>query len=92
MYYIKKERDRYYLAENYIEGGERKNRHVSPLGREPPIYYKPRLLQGPCEKYLSDMEPESVDLIIDDPPYGLTRLSWDKAPDWSILTRLYNKV
>jgi hypothetical protein len=57
-----------------------KIRYLEPFGQELPAFYKPKLLKGRCEDYLRDMGPESVDLIIDDPPYGLTRLPWDEDP------------
>jgi site-specific DNA-methyltransferase (adenine-specific) len=31
---------------------------------------------------LASLESDSVDLLLTDPPYGTTSLSWDKTPDW----------
>lgn len=56
-YYIKKDKSgdhyNYYLAENIWIGGKRTNRHLESFGREVPVFYKPTLLKGYCEDYLS---------------------------------------
>lgn len=39
--------------------------------------------QGDCRDIARAMEPESVDLVIGDPPYGETSLGWDcTVPGW----------
>jgi site-specific DNA-methyltransferase (adenine-specific) len=37
-----------------------------------------RILQGDCREILPTLEPESVDLVLTDPPYGETSLPWDR--------------
>ena len=38
-----------------------------------------------CFDLLETLEDESVDMVLIDPPYGTTDLSWDTAPDWGHL-------
>lgn len=37
------------------------------------VYY------GDCFELMKKIPDESIDLVIADPPYGITRNSWDKA-------------
>lgn len=37
-----------------------------------------RILDGDCREILPTLEPESVDLVLTDPPYGETSLEWDR--------------
>jgi site-specific DNA-methyltransferase (adenine-specific) len=37
-----------------------------------------RILEGDCREILPKLEPESVDLVLTDPPYGETSLPWDR--------------
>jgi DNA modification methylase len=82
----------YYLTEHFLKEGKPTTRTLASYGHESPVFYKPEVLSGSCEDYLEKMPACSVDLIIDDPPYGLTQLKWDKAPDWHKLAGLYHKV
>jgi site-specific DNA-methyltransferase (adenine-specific) len=95
-YHIKKIRaknwDYYYLVEHFKEAGRYRTKILTSYGRQKPIFYKPNLVKGSCEEYLKIMPEASVDLIIDDPPYGITKLPWDQVPDWDILAGLYNNV
>lgn len=51
-----------------------------------------KLLHGDCLNLLAALEPESIDLILADPPYGTTRCKWDSAiplgPLWRQLKRV----
>ena len=82
----------YFLYERILQKGKRVGKYISSFGRDIPEFYKPNLLKGYCEDYLKTMQKGSVDLIIDDPPYGTTALPWDKAPDWKELAILYHTV
>ncbi len=47
-----------------------------------------RILQGDCREALLDLDAESVDLVLTDPPYGGTKLSWDRwPPGWPAAAR-----
>jgi len=41
---------------------------------------KARVLHGDCRALMRDIEPNSIDLVIADPPYGETSLAWDRWP------------
>jgi site-specific DNA-methyltransferase (adenine-specific) len=50
------------------------------------------LILGDCLEKLSDLKPDSVDLVLADPPYGVTACEWDSIIDlstmWSELKRV----
>jgi site-specific DNA-methyltransferase (adenine-specific) len=47
-----------------------------------------RIITGDCRDVMAQMEPESVDCILTDPPYGETSLAWDRwVPGWPALAR-----
>jgi len=96
-YYINKQKRSggyydYSLAAHIRENGKRTTKILTTFGRERPVFHQPNLIKGYCEDHLKTMPPASVDLIIDDPPYGATELPWDKAPDWESLAGLYHNV
>lgn len=41
-----------------------------------------RLVQGDVQRTLASLPAEQVDLIIADPPYGLSKADWDTKPDY----------
>jgi site-specific DNA-methyltransferase (adenine-specific) len=51
-----------------------------------------RLLQGDCLEIMPELEENSVDLIIADPPYGTTQCNWDSIipfePMWKNIKRI----
>jgi len=47
-----------------------------------------RIITGDCRDVLSAMEPNSVDCVLTDPPYGETSLAWDRwVAGWPALVR-----
>lgn len=50
-----------------------------------------KLMQGDCLDLLATLEPGTIDLILADPPYGITRCKWDSiiplGPLWWLLKR-----
>lgn len=38
------------------------------------------------------MKPDSVDLVVTDPPYGQIDQAWDKEADWKLLAVAFNRV
>jgi site-specific DNA-methyltransferase (adenine-specific) len=65
---------------------------IAEFGREKPQFRCPDLRLGFCEEQLQTVESGSVDLIIDDPPYGTTQADWDKEPDWGLLAEEFHRV
>lgn len=88
---VRKKGRYYYLCDIYQTGNYKEDPILS-YGKQPPTFYRPILYNNLCENKLQELEEKSVDLIIDDPPYGLTQLPWDKEPDWGELAQLYNRV
>lgn len=83
---------KYFIAKWTEEGGVRKEELIVDCGHEKPTFDEPELYNGLCENYVDQIEPGSVDLLIDDPPYGTTQAQWDAEPDWDLLTELYGRV
>lgn len=40
---------------------------------------------GDCHDLIKQIEPESIDLILTDPPYNTTKNDWDQPLDWTML-------
>jgi DNA modification methylase len=51
-----------------------------------------KLIHGDCLEKLKDIETQSIDLILTDPPYGTTQCKWDSIipfePMWNELKRI----
>lgn len=41
---------------------------------------------------LDEIESGSMDLVLTDPPYGITSHAWDRAPDWDVLVPAMARV
>ena len=47
-----------------------------------------RIIHGDCREVLATLDAESVDVILTDPPYGATKLKWDRWPSgWPTMAR-----
>jgi site-specific DNA-methyltransferase (adenine-specific) len=79
---------KYYLKEISSETRET----IVKYGEEKPIFKRPDMNLGFCEDLITNQASKSVDLIVDDPPYGTTNTSWDKEPDWTRLVDEYRRV
>jgi site-specific DNA-methyltransferase (adenine-specific) len=51
-----------------------------------------RLYLGDFREVLPALEAESVDLLLTDPPYGSTNLSWDRPVDWLLFWKIIEKL
>ena len=67
-------------------------RYIRPLGSIKPVFYIPKIVQGYCENLIKEIPEGSVNLLIDDPPYGITKNNWDKEPKWKEIAELYDYV
>lgn len=66
-----------------------------PAGILPMQCYKQpfcELWNEDCLQTLSRLETGSVDLMLQDTPYGTTKLEWDKAPDFNIMWQEWERV
>jgi DNA modification methylase len=50
---------------------------------------KMTLIQGDCLKVLPTIPDESVDLVLTDPPYGITKEKWDKVPSKECFAEIF---
>lgn len=50
------------------------------------------IICGDCLTLMKDIPDNSIDLVLTDPPYGITACKWDKVPDlarlWELLKRI----
>jgi len=51
-----------------------------------------RLIFGECIDVMKNIESKSIDLIICDPPYGITKNSWDKVIPINEMFEQYNRI
>ena len=51
-----------------------------------------KLLQGDCLELMKDIPDKSIDMILCDLPYGLTRNSWDSVISLDLLWTEYNRI
>lgn len=51
-----------------------------------------RLMNGPCLELMKELPDNSIDTIINDPPYGTTQCSWDIAIDIEEMWEQYLRV
>lgn len=51
-----------------------------------------KLILGDCLEKLKDIPDKSVDLVLTDPPYGVTNLSWDIIPNLDELWKQFNRM
>ena len=91
-FYIGKVGENYYLYQRYKDSKKWKGKYVRPLGHSFPQFYFPRTIHGYCEDVINTLPKGSIDLIVDDPPYGITKNIWDKEPDWGVLAKVYDYV
>lgn len=47
---------------------------------------------GDCFEKMKDIPDKSIDMILTDPPYGLTKNSWDKEIPLDLLWNEYNRI
>jgi len=83
---------RYLLCKYTQQRGERQREVMCDFGPSKPKFSSPDLRLGFCEGRLKNVADGSVDLLIDDPPYGTTSAEWDEEPDWAELAGEYHRV
>jgi len=66
--------------------------YLYSYGTAKPQIRTPDLRLSFCEDELEAVADGSVDLLIDDPPYGTTLAEWDEEPDWAELAKQYHRI
>ena len=51
-----------------------------------------KLLQGDCLELMKQIEDESIDLVLADPPYGMTANQWDSVIPLAPLFEHYQRI
>ena len=51
-----------------------------------------RLYHGDCLKLMKDIPDESVDMILTDPPYGVTQCKWDNVQPFEPMWEEYRRI
>jgi DNA modification methylase len=51
-----------------------------------------KLLQGNCLEVMKEIEDNSIDAIITDPPYGTTSCKWDSVIDFELMWEQLNRI
>jgi len=74
------------------KNGKEKRKYLIRFGREKPVFYKPFIFRGCVEDLIRDIKDKSINLILTDPPYGVTQNQWDILPDWNWLANECNRV
>ena len=53
---------------------------------------KVQLYKGDCLEIMKDIPDKSIDMILCDPPYGVTRNKWDTVIPFEPLWEQYNRI
>lgn len=67
-------------------------RTIACFGKTKPNFRLPFIYRGCAEDLISSLKDKSINLILTDPPYGLTDNKWDIAPDWKQIAKEYDRV
>lgn len=84
--------EKYFVANWKEQNGKREEELIVDCGNNNPTFEHPTTYNGLAENHLPDFPDGSVDLIIDDPPYGTTNSTWDNEPDWAEVVDMYHRV
>lgn len=88
-----------YINENYYlqqkqrdKSGKWFDRTIIKFGKTKPEFKLPFVYRGVAEDLVSSLKDKSVDLILTDPPYGITQNKWDVKPEWNLISKEYNRI
>lgn len=91
--YLTKRNGYWYLQEKQKDkNGKWFNRTIACFGKTKPNFRIPFIYRGCAEDIISSLKDNCINLILTDPPYGLTDNKWDIAPDWKQISKEYNRV
>ena len=83
----------WYLKESQQnQNGKWFNRTIASFGKTKPKFSIPFIYRGHADDLIKNLKDKSIDLILTDPPYGLTQNKWDRAPIWEKQAKKYNDI
>ena len=50
------------------------------------------IINGDCLVEMDKLSTDSIDLVVCDPPYGITSIKWDQVLDFNILWSIYGRI
>lgn len=59
---------------------------------EIPKFQYPFIYQGSADILVDNLNDKCIDLILTDPPYGITQNRWDEKPQWEKIAEQYERV
>ena len=58
------------------------DRTIASFGKNKPIFHIPFIYRGSADDLIQNLKDKTINLILTDPPYGLTQNKWDIKPNW----------
>lgn len=74
------------------DNGKRFERTIACFGKTEPVFKIPFIYRGCSEDLTKNIKNKTINLILTDPPYGLTQNKWDIKPDWKEISNEYNRI
>jgi len=68
------------------------DRTIACFGKTKPSFHIPFIYRGCAEDLISSLKNKSINLILTDPPYGITQNRWDIKPDWKQTAEQFNRI
>jgi len=91
--YLYCDRGNWYLYQQQKDKNDKWfKRTVATFGKTKPVFQIPFIYRGSAEDLVGDIKNKTVDLILTDPPYGLTQNQWDVLPNWEENAKEYERV
>lgn len=92
MYLQQKGKNWYLFEEQKDKNGKWFQRTIVKFGRIKPEFKIPFIYRGMSDDLIKSIKDKSINLILTDPPYGLTQNQWDIKPDWNKIAKEYNRI
>jgi len=67
-------------------------RTIAKFGRIKPDFKLPFVYRGMCDDLIKSIKDKSINLILTDPPFGITDNKWDVPPDWKQVAKEYSRI
>lgn len=91
--YLYCDRGNWYLYQQQKDKNDKWfKRTVATFGKTKPVFQIPFVYRGCAEDLVGAVKNKTADLILTDPPYGLTQNPWDVLPNWKENAKEYERV